>query len=120
MKVHLTPTLGSLPVTTLRPEHIQHYYTEALASGRRDGKGGLSGLTVRKHHTILHKALGFGLKHGMLTRNPCDGVDLPRGRSKKLTIRVSDFMICDISMPQFCYNKMFILQLSKSAWATAL
>ena len=90
MKVHLVPALGSLPVASLRPEHIQHYYTEALASGRRDGKSGLSGLTVRKHHMVLHKALGFGLKHGMLTRNPCDGVDPPRGRSKKLTILEPD------------------------------
>jgi integrase len=83
---HFIPALGSLPVLDLRPDHIQQYYTEALDSGRRDGKGGLSALTVHKHHRVLCEALKYGVRHGILIRNVAEAVDPPRGESKKLTI----------------------------------
>ncbi len=86
VNVHLIPALGSLPVLALRPEHIQRYYAKALDSGRRDGKGGLSMLTVHKHHRVLYEALKYGVKHGILVRNVAEAVDPPRGRSKKLAV----------------------------------
>ena len=86
VRVHLVPALGSLPVIALRPEHIQRYYTKALKSGRRDGKGGLSALTVHKHHRVLYEALKYGVKHGILVRNVAEAVDPPRGHSKKLAM----------------------------------
>jgi hypothetical protein len=50
-------TLGSIPLTKLKPEHLSGLYAEALASGRRDGKGGLSPRTVREVHTMFKQAL---------------------------------------------------------------
>jgi len=85
VNVHLIPALGSLPVLALRPEQIQRYYTKALESGRRDGRGGLSALTVHKHHRILYEALKCGVRHGILVRNVAEAVDPPQGKSKKLT-----------------------------------
>lgn len=41
VRIHLIPALGSLPLSSLQPQHIQRYYAAALDSGRRDGKGGL-------------------------------------------------------------------------------
>lgn len=75
---HLIPSLGSLPMTQLRPEHIQQYYSEKLTSGRRNGKGGLSPRTVRHHHATLHDALQTAVKWGLLGRNPADAVNQPR------------------------------------------
>jgi integrase len=86
VRVHLIPALGSVPVTALRPEHIQRYYTKALESGRRDGKGGLSAQTVHHHHRVLHAALKYGVKHGMLVRNIAEAVDPPRPKGKELVI----------------------------------
>jgi Phage integrase, N-terminal SAM-like domain len=43
---NLTPLLGAQALTRLRPEHISQAYAKALASGRRDGQGGLSARTV--------------------------------------------------------------------------
>lgn len=62
----------------LKPEHIQRYYTEKLASGRCDGKGTLSPRTVRHHHVTLHNALEKAVKWGLLSRNPADAVNSPR------------------------------------------
>ena len=47
---HLIPALGAIPLSQLTPQGLQAYYGEKMASGRRDGKGGLSPRTVRHHH----------------------------------------------------------------------
>ena len=86
VRVHLIPALGSLPLLSLRPHHIQKYYAEAMESGRRDGKGGLSALTVHHHHRVLYEALRYGVKHGILIRNVAEAVDAPRPEHKELAI----------------------------------
>jgi len=86
VRVHLIPALGSLPLLSLRPHHIQKYYSQALESGRRDGKGGLSALTVHKHHRILYESLRYGVRQGILVHNPAEAVTPPHGHSKELTI----------------------------------
>ena len=43
---NIVPLLGGLPLTKLQPAHISQAYASALASGRRDGKGGLSPASV--------------------------------------------------------------------------
>jgi len=64
---HLLPGLGSIPLTQLRPEHLQRYYTGKLDDG-------LSAGSVRYHHAVLHVALKTALKWGLLPRNPADAV----------------------------------------------
>ncbi len=75
---HLIPKLGSIPLTKIKPEHIQRYYADMLANGRCDGKGALNPLTVRHHHMTLHNALKCAVKWGLLVRNPVDAIDAPR------------------------------------------
>jgi len=84
VRLHLIPALGSLPLLSLQPQHIQKYYAKALESGRRDGRGGLSPLTVHKHHRVLYKALKHGVRHGILIRNVAEAVEPPHGQSKRL------------------------------------
>ena len=86
IRLHLIPALGSILVSSLQPQQIQRYCTYALESGRRDGKGGLAGITVHKHFRILFEALKYGVKHGILARNPAESVDPPPSRSKELTV----------------------------------
>ncbi len=68
---HLTPTLGNIPLTQLKAEHLQHLYTDKLSTG-------LSNRTVQYLHVTLHKALSSALKLGMITRNPADAVEAPK------------------------------------------
>ncbi|MFC1977794.1 tyrosine recombinase XerC [Chloroflexota bacterium] len=84
--LHLIPAFGSVLVSSLQPQQIQKYYTHALEFGRRDGKGGLSSSTVNKHHRILFEAFKYGVKQGILTRNPAEAVDPPRSRPKEPSI----------------------------------
>lgn len=81
---HLTPALGSMALTLLKPEHLQSYYSEKLGSGRFDGKGALSPTTVSHHHTCLHRALKMALKWGLISRNPADAVAPPRPKRSEM------------------------------------
>jgi integrase len=77
VRVHLLPSLGSMTLTQLRPEHLQKHYTSKLNNG-------LSPLTVRYHHVVLHKALQTAVKWGLVSRNVADGVDVPRARRTEM------------------------------------
>ncbi len=61
----------------LKPEHLQHYYSEKLSNG-------LSAQTVRHHHTCLHKALQTAVEWGLLARNIADAVTPPRAQQPEM------------------------------------
>mgnify|MGYP000382577321 CR=1 FL=1 len=81
---HLIPKLGQIPLTELKPKHIQEFYAKALSSGRLDGKGGLSPNSVLRYHQCLHSALGSADKWGLVARNVADAVDPPRANKHRL------------------------------------
>ncbi len=93
-KKYLIPALGQLALTKLRPEHLQHLYTDRLSNGRADGKGGLSARTVRYMHVTIHKALQSAVKMGLINRNPADAVELPKQKRREMqTMSESDIHI---------------------------
>jgi len=75
---HLSPELGNITLTRLKPEHLHKYYADRLTNGRCDGTGGLHPLTIKHHHTLLHKALQTAIELGILSRNIADAVRAPR------------------------------------------
>ena len=81
---HIIPALGAIPLTQLRPQHLQSHYAQALSQGRADGKGGLSARTVQYHHRILFEALSHAVKTGLLGRNVAEVVDPPRPEHKNM------------------------------------
>jgi len=90
VRLHLIPALGSIPLSALQPQQIQRYYSRALESGRRDGKGGLLPSTVHKHHRILFQALKYGVKHGIIARNPAEYVDSPPPEHKEPAVPLTE------------------------------
>ena len=70
IRVHLKPHLGYIPLTRLSALDIQGYYAMHLRSG-------LSALTVRHHHRLLHRALEVAIDWGLLERNPATRIRLP-------------------------------------------
>jgi integrase len=75
---HIKPEIGQIPLTALKPEHLQRFYSDKLTSGRQNGKGGLGNRSVKYIHATLHKALKSAVKQGKISRNPADAVDIPR------------------------------------------
>lgn len=68
---HLSPGIGGVPLSELSPNHVQSLYQAKL----RDG---LSPRTVIHLHEALRRALNRAVKHGLIPRNPCDGVEPPK------------------------------------------
>lgn len=83
---YLIPAFGSIPLTQLRPEHLQKYYSTKLTTGRCHGPGGLSAQTVRHHHTTLHKALQTAVEWGVAAKNPADAVKPPHAKRPEMQI----------------------------------
>jgi integrase len=84
VKKYLIPALGQIPLTQLRPERLQSFYSEKLSTGRHDGTGGLSARTVRYMHVTLHKALQSAVKMGMIVNNPADAVESPKPKRHEM------------------------------------
>lgn len=82
----LPASLTGIPLTRLKPSDLQRYYSESLSAGRFDGRGGLSPLTVRHHHTLLHRALKMALEWGLISRNPADAAHPPTARAKTISV----------------------------------
>jgi len=81
---NIAPLLGAVILSKLQPAQISNAYAKALASGRRDGKGGLSPRTVHHMHRVLKQALGQAVKWQLLARNPADAVEPPKVERQRL------------------------------------
>jgi integrase len=77
VKLHLVPALGAIALAKLQPAHIQAYYAAALASGRRDGSGGLSPQTVVHHDRVLNVAMKRARALRLIPTNPVEDVSRP-------------------------------------------
>ena len=75
---NIKPAIGAVILAKLRPAQISMAYDKALASGRRDGTGGLSPATVVYMHRLIKQALSHAVRWQMLARNPADAVDPPK------------------------------------------
>lgn len=103
---NVVPLLGSALLTKLRPEQISAAYAKALASGRRDGTGGLAPRTVHHMHRILRQALGQAVKWQILARNPADAVDPPK--VERIKMRAFDAHETAVLLAHFRPSRMFI------------
>jgi integrase len=78
IKIHIIPAIGSITLSKLTPEDVQHYYTAKLHHGRCDGKGALSSTTVNHHHACLHRALKSAVSAHLIYYNPAEVEDKPK------------------------------------------
>jgi hypothetical protein len=79
VRKNITPMIGAVVLTKLRPEQIA---TALAAAQRTDGKGGLSAQTRLHMHRVLKRALKQAVRWKKLTHNPLDDLDAPRVEKK--------------------------------------
>lgn len=76
---HIKPYFKELRLQELKPAHIQQYYDFLIKEGRKDGKGGLSANTVKRHHANIRKALDRAVMPlELIPSNPAISVELPK------------------------------------------
>ena len=78
VECHICPHLGSVQMQKLSGSQINALYAKLALSGKKDGKTGLSPLTIRHVHATLHRALKDAVRWERLMRNPIDAADPPR------------------------------------------
>ena len=102
---HLIPSLGQILLTQLKPEHLQHVYSDKLASE-------LSHRTVRYIHVTLHKALQDAVRLGIIVRNPADAVKPPKVQRQEIrTMSESDIHIFLEFAKSTSYYALFFMAL---------
>ncbi len=77
IRQHFVPAFGNIALTQLKAEQLHAHYTTCLEAG-------LSPMTVRYHHAVIHKALDTALKWGLINRNVADAVDPPPKRRHEM------------------------------------
>lgn len=79
-QTHVLPYFDDLGVKLkdVTVDILQAYVDEKHAHGRKDGKGGLSARTVRMHQNVIYQTLEEAVKDGLLHRNPCKSISLPK------------------------------------------
>jgi integrase len=71
VELHIVPKVGLVRLRELTPQQVQGLYAERLVAG-------LSVSTVHHLHATLHKALKDAERLGLVARNVCKLVSVPR------------------------------------------
>ena len=97
---YIKPRLGRKKMTFITTADIQRLYTKLRKEGRvhehPEHGHQLSANTVRRIHTMLHRAMADAVRAHVIPRNPADGVTLPKvDRTAKRVLtdkELDDFM----------------------------
>jgi hypothetical protein len=81
-KKNIAPLIGDVLLSKLKTERIDRAWTQALQSGRMDGKGGLSPRTVH-HMPGAYQGAQSGGDVGSPAEEPCPRVESAQGRAQE-------------------------------------
>jgi integrase/ribosomal protein L37E len=78
VECHIVPHIGNVKLERLGGATINSLYAKLAQSGKKNGRSGLSALSIRHVHAVLHRALKDAVRWGRLSRNPIESADPPR------------------------------------------
>ena len=78
VECHIAPHVGSVKLAKLSGSQVNALYAKLAQSGAKDGRHGLSAMTIHHVHSCLHKACKDAVRWGHIARNPLDAADPPR------------------------------------------
>jgi integrase len=79
LRNHIHPELGTIKLDAFRPEMLQRFYKQKLASG-------LSNRTVRYIHAIVHRTLDQAVRWGLVSRNVADFTNPPTPKRRQMKV----------------------------------
>lgn len=79
-RVHVLPYFDALKIKLIDVDRhvLQKYIDEKYRNGRKDGKGGLSATSIRRHKNVLYQTLRDAVLNEFILSNPCQYITLPR------------------------------------------
>ena len=87
IELHVVPRLGTVSLRRLRAEQLDALYAELLATGRRNGRGGLDPKTVLEVHIVLRKALADARRRGLVVHNVAEDAEAPKRHRPNAPLR---------------------------------
>ncbi len=78
VEFHIVPHIGALRLEKVTGATLNALYAKLASEGKRDGKTGLSPMTVHHVHACLHRAFKDAVRWNRLFRNPVDAADPPK------------------------------------------
>jgi integrase len=78
VECHVVPHIGSVKLSKLSGSQVNALYAKLAETGKKNGKKGLSPMTIHHVHSCLHKACKDAVRWGHISRNPLDAADPPR------------------------------------------
>jgi integrase len=78
VECHIVPHIGTVKLQKLSGSQVNALYAKLAETGKKDGKKGLSPMTIHHVHACLHKACKDAVRWGHISRNPLDAADPPR------------------------------------------
>jgi hypothetical protein len=90
LRNQIAPFIGMLVLQDLKANDVGRWHATLLTSGRKDGEGGLSPLTIRHAHRLLNKALKEAQRYDLIVRNPTVGERPPKVVRKEIFILSGD------------------------------
>ena len=82
----IMPFIGQVALQALKAADVERWHGTLRFSGRKDGQGGLSALTIRHAHRLLSKALREAARHDLVVRNVASLQSPPRVARTEVTI----------------------------------
>lgn len=87
---YVLPAIGRIKLKDLKAMHLQKMYAELLINGAKYRTGGISPMTVRHIHGMVHKALENAVRWQIVPRNVAQMVELPRVEKKETIVLTKD------------------------------
>ena len=75
---YLKPRIGNLKLSELKPQRVARVVADLSSAVGMKSKKPLSAKTVRNIIGTLSKAMNDAVKHQVIVRNPCVGIDRPK------------------------------------------
>ena len=82
----IAPYLGGIALQHLKAADIERWHATLKTAGRKDGRGGLSALTIRHAHRLLSKTLKEAARHDLVIRNAAAGEPPPKVVRQEIVI----------------------------------
>lgn len=78
--------LGGVKIADLRPTHIDKFYAKLAAPDHPLTDKPLSSSSIQRHHAVMHRALAYAVRDGLIAGNPLDRVDRPRSSTQEISL----------------------------------
>ncbi len=89
----IVPHIGAKALQKLKSLDIEAWHTKLRKSGRKDGKGGVSGQTIRQAHRVLSKALREAARHDLVVKNVAAEEGAPKVSNDEMVILTEEQLI---------------------------